>query len=142
MAVANETSVYIFNIKLALTKENYEKNEESLKESKNKNEVEYNNLYKWEYITEGENWEKGLRIHIQMNYLIKFLTFHIKGDYLATVSPLAEKKNEEVTVHSLSKGVSQRPFSKTKGNVEKVLFHPTKPFIFILTKKHTYVFNL
>jgi hypothetical protein len=28
--------------------------------------------------------------------MIKYLTFHVKGDYLATVSPLAEKKNEEV----------------------------------------------
>lgn len=55
---------------------------------------------------------------------------------------MAEKKNEQVLIHSFSKATTSRPFSKTKGNVDKAMFHPSKPFLFILTKKHVFVYNL
>lgn len=77
-----------------------------------------------------------------MNDQIKSLSVHAKGDYISTVAPMASKKNESVLVHSLSKGMSSQPFNKTKGIVEKVLFHSKKPILFILTRRHCFVYNL
>ena len=33
-------------------------------------------------------------------------------------------------------------FSKSKGNIEKVIFHKTKPYVFIMTKKSVIIYNL
>eukprot|EP00828_Plagiopyla_frontata_P030545 TRINITY_DN3983_c0_g1_i4.p1 TRINITY_DN3983_c0_g1~~TRINITY_DN3983_c0_g1_i4.p1 ORF type:complete len:270 (-),score=27.45 TRINITY_DN3983_c0_g1_i4:126-842(-) len=84
----------------------------------------------------------GKLIELQFESTITQFVFHEKGDYFATVSPTAEKKNEQVFIHCMSKGATQRPFSKSKGIVEKVQFHTLKPWLFLLTKKNVYVYNL
>jgi ribosome biogenesis protein ERB1 len=42
----------------------------------------------------------------------------------------------------LTKASSQSPFKKSPGIVQKVLFHPLKPFLFVATQKSIRVYNL
>jgi ribosome biogenesis protein ERB1 len=50
--------------------------------------------------------------------------------------------NQTILVHQLSRGESQNPFLKIKGKVQKVSFHPAKPFFFIATEQSIRVYNL
>lgn len=88
-----------------------------------------------EYLVEGR------RISMEFKTDIAQVTFHKKGDYLATVTPRADNK-DQVFIHSIKKGKSQRPFMKSKSDIQKVLFHHLKPIIFIATKQTIWVFNL
>jgi len=45
-------------------------------------------------------------IRIKMENSVKHIDWHVKGDYMVTVSPDSQKKNEIVWVHSIQKGVS------------------------------------
>merc|ERR1712038_497076 len=47
-----------------------------------------------------------------------------------------------VLIHQLSKRRSQNPFRKSKGLVQRVLFHPTRPFLFMATQRYIRVYNL
>jgi hypothetical protein len=47
-----------------------------------------------------------------------------QGDYFAAVLP--EGANRSVVIHQLSKWRSQIPFSKAKGQVQCLLFHPIR----------------
>jgi len=90
-----------------------------------------------------DDWEdKGfrLRIRYKSKNSLKKLTWHHKGDYLATVSP--DANSSAVLIHSISKRQTQSPFKKNKGRVETVKFHPSKPFFFVATQKHIRVYNL
>jgi len=71
---------------------------------------------------------------------VKQVTWHGKGDYFATV--LSDAANRSVLIHQLSRWRSQVPFGKAKGLVQCVLFHPTKPFLFVATQRHVRVYNL
>jgi ribosome biogenesis protein ERB1 len=97
----------------------------------------------WEFFNaESADYGKGYRLKITFEFPVKGITFHHKGDYFATISPNTQKNNEQVYVHSLSKAASQRPFAKSKSNIQRAAFHPTKPFIFIVTQRHIYIYNL
>ena len=87
-------------------------------------------------------YKDGSRIEIKMETAVKYVIFHEKGDYFASVNPEASQQNDVVLVHSLGKGTTMRPFNKSKGGVLKVCFHPNKPFLFVMTKKNTYIYNL
>jgi len=45
-------------------------------------------------------------------------------------------------VHQLSRQISQNPFKKNKGQIQRVLFHPSKPFLFIANQRHVRIYNL
>jgi hypothetical protein len=45
-------------------------------------------------------------------------------------------------VHQLSQHVSQNPFRKNRGRVQRVAFHPTKPFFFVATSNAVRIYNL
>jgi len=66
--------------------------------------------------------------------------WHAKGDYFVTVSPKAGAA--AVLIHQLSKGNSQQPFSKAKGEAQVACFHPNKPFLFVATPQHVRVYHL
>eukprot|EP00061_Rhincodon_typus_P008949 g32025.t1 len=72
--------------------------------------------------------------------LVKQVTWHGKGDYLATVVP--DNGNAQVLIHQLSKRQSQNPFRKNKGMVQCVLFHPIRPFFFVATQRYIRIYNL
>lgn len=82
----------------------------------------------WVDVTEEEQ-KSGVRIVINHFKEIKQVTWHARGDYFATVMP--EAANRSVLIHQLSKRRSQLPFSKSKGLIQCVLFHPVKPCLFV-----------
>lgn len=57
------------------------------------------------------------------------MTWHGRGDYFATVMP--DGANRSALIHQLSKRRTQIPFSKSKGLIQCVLFHPVKPCLFV-----------
>merc|ERR1712059_96882 len=71
---------------------------------------------------------------------VKQVTWHAKGDYFATVMP--DGANRSVLIHQLSKWRSQVPFSKSKGQVQCVLFHPVRPHLFVTTQRHVRIYDL
>jgi len=71
---------------------------------------------------------------------VKQVTWHAKGDYFASVMP--EGANRSVIINQLSKWRSQVPFSKAKGQVQCVLFHPVRPHLFVATQRHVRIYDL
>ena len=69
-----------------------------------------------------------------------FVCWHHKGDYLASVAP--EGASRAVLLHQSSKRSSGSPFSKSKGRIESVAFHPSKPLFFVATQRHVRVYDL
>ena len=45
-------------------------------------------------------------------------------------------------IHQLSKWRSMVPFSKPKGIVQSVLFHPIRPMLFVVTMRHVRIYDL
>jgi len=79
---------------------------------------------------------------IEFNFSVRHVAFHAKGNYIGTVCPNAANNYDQVYIHLLSKGASQRPFSKSKTKILKIDFHPIKPILFIMTQRNVYVYNL
>ncbi|KAK2149681.1 hypothetical protein LSH36_442g03132 [Paralvinella palmiformis] len=93
----------------------------------------------WEKYS-GEEEEKGFRLKITHFKAVGHVTWHGRGDYMAVVVPGGESKS--VVIHQLSRRRSQNPFSKSKGLVQCVLFHPSRPFFFVATQRYVRVYNL
>ncbi|MBN3321804.1 BOP1 protein, partial [Atractosteus spatula] len=91
-------------------------------------------------VPEGKDFEKGLRLIISHPKSVKQVTWHGKGDYLASVLP--DNGNMQVLIHQLSKRRSQNPFRKSKGLVQCVSFHPIRPYFFVATQRYVRVYNL
>ncbi|KAJ8334103.1 hypothetical protein SKAU_G00397420 [Synaphobranchus kaupii] len=89
---------------------------------------------------EGKDHEKGVRLIINHPKAVKQVTWHGKGDYLASVLP--DTSNMQVLIHQISKRRSQNPFSKNKGLVQCVSFHPIRPYFFVATQRYVRVYNL
>lgn len=87
-----------------------------------------------------EDHDQGIRIVLHHFKDVKQVTWHGKGDYFATVMP--EGANRSVLIHQLSKRKSQIPFSKSKGLIQAVLFHPIKPCLFVATQRHIRIYDL
>lgn len=66
--------------------------------------------------------------------------WHAKGDYFVSVNPKAG--SAAVLIHQLSKGNSQQPFSKAKGETQLACFHPNKPFLFVASQQHVRIYHL
>ncbi|CAI9612842.1 unnamed protein product [Staurois parvus] len=94
---------------------------------------------KWEAV-EGAQYEEGVRLRIQHEKAVKQVTWHGRGDYFAVVIP--DNGNSQVLIHQLSRRRSQNPFRKNKGQVQRVLFHPARPFFFVATQRCVRVYNL
>jgi len=92
---------------------------------------------KW---TDGTEGPHGTLIIINHFKAIKQVTWHPRGDYFATVMP--DGLNRSVMIHQLSKWRSMVPFSKTKGLVQSVLFHPIRPMLFVVTMRHVRIYDL
>jgi len=88
-----------------------------------------------------EEWERGIRLYIKYKSTeVKFVTWHAKGDYLATVSPDANTR--AILIHQISKQQTQNPFSKSKGKIQCVQFHPVRPQFYVATQTHIRIYNL
>ncbi|KAJ4473539.1 NUC169 domain-containing protein [Lentinula lateritia] len=68
------------------------------------------------------------------------ITWHRRGDYLASVS--IGGSQGAVWIHQVSRRHSQAPFKKVRGKVQMVLFHPMKPCFFVATQQYVRMYNL
>lgn len=84
---------------------------------------------------------KDLRVELEFEHIIKWVRWHAKGDYFATLADNIQTSSQ-VLIHSLSKSMSQKPFSKTKGILETMEFHPTRPLFYICNDTHIFCYNL
>jgi len=77
---------------------------------------------------------------LQTSREVASLRWQSKGDYFVSVSPKAGAA--AVLIHQLSKGNSQQPFSKAKGEALAACFHPNKPFLFVASQQHVRCYHL
>ncbi|NXH21845.1 BOP1 protein, partial [Bucco capensis] len=83
---------------------------------------------------------KGMRLLIQHGKEVKQVTWHGKGDYLASVG--CEQSSQQVLIHQSSKRWSQSPFRRSRGLVQCVLFHPSRPHLLVATQRCVRIYNL
>ena len=75
---------------------------------------------------------------------LKSVVWHAKGDYFASVCPDSASGAAGMLIHQLSKHRSQSPFRKASrgSSVQKWVFHPTKPWIFVATQRYIRIYDL
>lgn len=78
---------------------------------------------------------------IDVNREISQVAWHRKGDYFASVQK-SDTSYKSIYIHQLSRQQSQTPFSKSKGRIQCVSFHPTDPTFIIATMKHILIYDL
>ena len=84
--------------------------------------------------------ETGCRMIIRHTDEVTQVVWHRRGDYFATVAP--QSGSQSVHIHQLTKQSSQNPFKKSKGQVQKVAFHPSKPLFYVATQTYVRIYNL
>lgn len=94
---------------------------------------------KWDKPTLAES-DRGYLLILRLPKNVTSIAWHRKGDYFATVSP--DANSSAVQIHQLSRGISQCPFKKSIGLVQKVVFHPLRPHLFVATQRSVRVYNL
>ncbi|KAJ3379322.1 Ribosome biogenesis protein 1 [Entophlyctis sp. JEL0112] len=87
-----------------------------------------------------EDYAKGFRVVLTFQKNVTSLAWHRKGDYFATVSP--EAGGSAVAIHQISKRQTQYPFKKSYGLVQRVQFHPKKPWLLVATQRYVRLYNL
>ncbi|XP_078485774.1 ribosome biogenesis protein bop1-A-like [Ciona intestinalis] len=120
--------------------QSYEPNEEEEEQSGSKSEKSNSLIPPWKSVETGLEYQDGYRLVITHPKAVSKVTWHAKGDYFAATVP--NNSNAQVFLHQLTKRRSQNPFSKCKGAVQSVLFHPNRPFFFVATQKYVRVYNL
>ena len=50
--------------------------------------------------------------------------------------------NKAVLIHQLTRHATQSPFKKTGGTVQRVAFHPLKPWVFAATQRYVRLYDL
>jgi ribosome biogenesis protein ERB1 len=83
----------------------------------------------------------GPRLEMKLREQVTNFAWHYKGDYLATLTT-PEAGAQAVAIHQISKGKTQCPFGRNPGRVQSLSFHPSRPFLFVVTQQHIKVFNL
>ncbi|SNX86792.1 related to ERB1 - Protein required for maturation of the 25S and 5.8S ribosomal RNAs [Melanopsichium pennsylvanicum] len=75
---------------------------------------------------------------------LKTIVWHAKGDYFTTICPNPTAGAAGLLIHQISKHRSQSPFRKaSKGSsVQKAVFHPTKPHLFVATQRYIRIYDL
>ena len=82
----------------------------------------------------------GPRLVMHFRSQVGHVAWHHKGDYLVTMVP--KEGSQAVSIHQLSKGKTQCPFNKTPGVLQAVAFHPSRPFLFVVTQQHVKIYHL
>uniref|UniRef100_A0AC34QZX0 BOP1 N-terminal domain-containing protein n=1 Tax=Panagrolaimus sp. JU765 TaxID=591449 RepID=A0AC34QZX0_9BILA len=112
---------------------------DKLKNSETKKYLEKLELQKSGEIDWKFNKKEG-RVELTMDDKIRQVVWHKKGDYFATVG--FEYTNSTVHINQLSTSTSQKPFTKKKGHIQAVQFHPSKALFFVGTREHVRVYDL
>lgn len=88
----------------------------------------------------------GVHIIIPLGHTAKSLSFHRRGDYLVTVCPATSTPpSSAIAIHTLSKHLSQLPFSKRLkggGTPQAAHFHPSKPLLFVANQRSIRAYDL
>jgi len=93
----------------------------------------------------GDSAAVGPRIECEFLTSVVQITWHSKGDYIAsltTADNLTVSEARCISVHQLSKCRTQYPFTKSPGKAQALQFHPLRPFLFIVTQQHVKVYHL
>ncbi|TRY70438.1 hypothetical protein TCAL_06529 [Tigriopus californicus] len=98
------------------------------------------NAVAWSLPEKSDKLPKSALIVLKFFKNVKQVIWHGKGDYFATL--VQDGLNRSVIISQLSKWRSQIPFSKAKGLVQCVLFHPIRPYLFVATQRHIRIYNL
>ena len=93
----------------------------------------------WTKATEGER-KRGAFYLLEHTRNVMQVTWHSKGDYFAAV--INQTGHGGLCVHQISKHATQLPFKKTKGSIQRVIFHPLQPVLFVATQRYVRVYNL
>jgi|TARA_B110000285_G_C15057926_1_gene580670 ribosome biogenesis protein ERB1 len=94
---------------------------------------------KWKFETDNC---LGLKmIKMDFKHIISRICWHSKGDYFATMAHNIQTSSQ-VLIHSLSRSNSTRPFNNSKGIIQAICFHPTKPHFFACTHIKVFQYNL
>ena len=83
----------------------------------------------------------GPRLYMEFTDDVKCAAWHYKGDYIVTLT-VNNAESKAVAVHQLSKGKTQHPFKKSPGRVQTVCFHPSRPFLIVVTQVHVKLYHL
>lgn len=104
-------------------------------------------LLKWNFYRKEEHKQQrqqGILARLDHMRKVTQVTWHYKGDYFASLSPLSY--NDAIVIHQVSTRQSQKPFSKPfqlKGqHFTKIMFHPSKPLFFVVLQRSIRVYNL
>ncbi|EST08219.1 WD40 repeat [Kalmanozyma brasiliensis GHG001] len=90
----------------------------------------------------------GVAMHLNITSTnasnLKTVVWHNKGDYFATVCPDSAAGAAGLLIHQLSRHRSQSPFRKASrgSSVQKLVFHPSKPWVFVATQRYVRVYDL
>ncbi|XP_030660637.1 ribosome biogenesis protein BOP1 isoform X5 [Nomascus leucogenys] len=87
-----------------------------------------------------EERQVGLRLRICHGKPVTQVTWHGRGDYLAVV--LATQGHTQVLIHQLSRRRSQSPFRRSHGQVQRVAFHPARPFLLVASQRSIRLYHL
>ncbi|KCV71695.1 hypothetical protein H696_01118 [Fonticula alba] len=87
-----------------------------------------------------EEAAKSIVLKLEHRFVVTRLAWHRRGDYLATVC--ADGLSRAIAIHQLSRHMSQHPFSRNLGHIERVLFDPAKPHLVVATQKTVRIYNL
>ncbi|TPX50523.1 hypothetical protein SeLEV6574_g00839 [Synchytrium endobioticum] len=90
----------------------------------------------------GSQAAEGFRICVDMGKVVTAVTWHRKGDYFATVSTGPATSSSSLFIHQISQHKSQNPFTKNRGLIQRVAFHPLRPFLFVAFQREIRVYNL
>uniref|UniRef100_A0A287B5J6 Ribosome biogenesis protein BOP1 n=2 Tax=Sus scrofa TaxID=9823 RepID=A0A287B5J6_PIG len=82
----------------------------------------------------------GLRLRVCHGKPVTQVTWHGRGDYLAVV--LATTGHTQVLIHQLSRRRSQSPFRRSHGQVQRVAFHPVRPFLLVASQRSVRLYHL
>ncbi|XP_038283381.1 ribosome biogenesis protein BOP1 isoform X4 [Canis lupus familiaris] len=94
---------------------------------------------RWLEASEEERRE-GLRLRICHGKPVTQVIWHGRGDYMAVV--LAAAGHTQVLIHQLSRRRSQSPFRRSHGQVQRVAFHPVRPFLLVASQRSVRVYHL
>lgn len=94
---------------------------------------------KWKF--ENDGCIGSRMIKMDFTKIISRIVWHSKGDYFATMANNIQTSSQ-VMIHSLSRSNSTRPFTQSKGIVQSISFHPTKPHFFACTHMQVFQYNL
>ncbi|TKX23915.1 ribosome biogenesis protein ERB1 [Elsinoe australis] len=84
--------------------------------------------------------DRGVLLSCTLRSAIKVIDWHRRGDYLSTVSPGGA--SQAVSIHTLSKHLTQHPFRRLRGLAQTCSFHPTRPLFFVATRQSIRLYDL